>query len=364
VARLVGAGALVLGKNGLHELAHGTTSENAAFGVIRNPYDPTRIPGGSSGGTAVAVAARMAPAGLGTDTGGSVRIPAALCGIAGFRPTTGRYPTDGVVPISHTRDTPGFLARSVLDLALLDGIVAPGPEAAPATLPGLRLGVPRALFYEGLDPELGALVEGALGRLARAGVTLIEADVEGLEGRGSKVAGPISDYEFPRDLAAYLAASGSGMTLEQVVAGLAGEDLRETFAHEVRGAGAPTEAAYREALEVGRPALQAAFRAHFERHRLDALVFPATAQPARPIGAGAEIEIAGRKVKAFAADLRNPRPATVAALPALAVPLALTRAGLPVGLELDGPSGSDRRLLAIGRAVEELLGRLPGPRLR
>ncbi len=360
--RLLDAGALVLGKNTLHELAHGTTSENAAFGPVRNPYDPARVPGGSSGGTAAAVAARLAPAGIGTDTGGSVRIPAALCGIAGFRPSSGRYPQDGIVPISHTRDTAGLLARSVGDLALLDATVA--GERAPLEavgLRGLRLGVPRAVFYHGLDAALAAVIEDALAALARAGVVLVEADVAGLEAQGGRVAGILSDYEFPRDLARYLAAGGSGLTLEDVVAGLAGADLRETFAHELQGPRAPTEAAYRDALEVGRPAIQAMFREHFRSQAVEAIVFPTTALPARPIGTGPEIEIGGKRVKAFLADLRNPRPATVAGLPALSVPVGLTPAGLPVGLELDGPAGRDRRLLAIGAAVAAAFAPLPPP---
>jgi indoleacetamide hydrolase len=130
VARLLGEGAILLGKTNLHELSLGWTSNNAVFGAVRNPYDPSRIPGGSSGGTAAAVGARIAPAGLGEDTVGSIRVPSALCGVAGFRPTTGRYPAEGIVPLAPTFDTPGPMARSVADLVLLDAIMAgiPPPE--------------------------------------------------------------------------------------------------------------------------------------------------------------------------------------------------------------------------------------------
>ena len=121
VQKLLDAGAIAFGKANLHELAYGITNNNGGFGAARNPYDAARIPGGSSGGVGAAVGARIVPAGIGTDTGGSVRIPAALCGIVGFRPTTGRWSTAGVVPISHTRDTPGPMARSVADCVLLDG---------------------------------------------------------------------------------------------------------------------------------------------------------------------------------------------------------------------------------------------------
>src|ERR1700704_3644810 len=166
VQRLLDAGAVVLGKANLQELAYGPTSNNAAFGPVRNPYDPTRIPGGSSGGTASAVAARLAPAGLGTDTAGSVRVPGSLCGVTSFRPSTLRWSQAGIVPISHTRDTAGPLARSVADCVLLDGVVTgSATEVAPADLKGLRLGVPRGYFWDNLDAELGAILEAALVRL-------------------------------------------------------------------------------------------------------------------------------------------------------------------------------------------------------
>jgi Asp-tRNA(Asn)/Glu-tRNA(Gln) amidotransferase A subunit family amidase len=361
-ARLLAAGAFVLGKNTMHELAHGITSNNAYSGAVRNPYDPRMIPGGSSGGTAAALAARLGPIGLGTDTGGSVRIPAALCGIVGFRPSTGRYPTDGIVPISHTRDTPGVMARSVADIELIDRVVVPvAAPAAAATLAGCRFGVPRSLFYESLDPELAHLTERALERLRAAGAVLIEADVTGLEALNAPVAGVISDYEFPRDLAAYLASSGSGVSLEAVIDALASPDLRQTFAREVRGPAAPSTEAYRHALEVGRPAIQAACRAYFAEHALEAMIFPTTPLPASPIGADAEVELGGRKVSTFRTYLRNARPATTAGMPGLSLPVGCTAAGLPVGIEFDGPANSDRRLLALGAAAARVFGTVPPP---
>ena len=151
--KLIRAGAIVLGKTNMHELAFGVTSNNAAFGPARNAYDPSRIAGGSSGGTANAIAARMAAAGLGSDTGGSVRIPAALNGIAGLRPTLGRYSQEGITPIAHTRDTAGPMAREVVDLVLLDTIIT-GARDRVAALPlkGLRLGVCRAALLP--EPRL------------------------------------------------------------------------------------------------------------------------------------------------------------------------------------------------------------------
>jgi len=178
---LIDAGAIVFGKANLHELAQGITNNNRAFGPARNPYDPDKIPGGSSGGCAVAVSARLAPAAMGTDTGGSVRIPAALCGIVGFRPTMGRYPQQGVIPISHTRDTAGPMTRSVADAVLLDRVITGSmQEILPARLRGLRLGVPRAHFYENIDPAVNDAMDSALRRFRDYGIDLIEADLPGV----------------------------------------------------------------------------------------------------------------------------------------------------------------------------------------
>ncbi|KAI1693407.1 amidase domain-containing protein [Ditylenchus destructor] len=142
VARLRAAGAVIAGKVGMHELAFGITTNNAVTGAVRNPWDRTRIPGGSSGGSGAVVGARIVPASIGTDTGGSVRVPAALCGVSGFRPTVGRVPALGIAPISLTRDTAGPLAYTIADCALLDEVMTGAKDGRmKLTLQGLRLGV-------------------------------------------------------------------------------------------------------------------------------------------------------------------------------------------------------------------------------
>src|SRR5277367_1609478 len=181
VASLKAAGAIVLGKTNLHELSYGWTSNNLAFGAVHNPYDPACIPGGSSGGTAAAIAARLAPLGVAEDTEGSIRVPAALCGIAGFRPTTGRYSTHGCVPISPLFDQVGPHARSVADLALFDSVAAHDAHRLEATpLKGLRLGVVRDYWFADLDPEVERLTELAFARLQDAGVQIVETTLPGL----------------------------------------------------------------------------------------------------------------------------------------------------------------------------------------
>lgn len=201
VRRVTAAGGFVGAKAGMHELALGITSNNAVTGAVRNPRDPSRIPGGSSGGTAAAVAAGIFPAGLGTDTGGSCRIPAALCGVVGFPPTTGRYDGEGVIPISRTRDAVGPLARSVRDIALLDGVLTGGVTLAEeADLSNVRLGVPRKVFFDGLDPEVERAIEAQLVQLARAGVRMIEVDFTELWMLSRDFGSVVTFYEIMRDL--------------------------------------------------------------------------------------------------------------------------------------------------------------------
>jgi Asp-tRNA(Asn)/Glu-tRNA(Gln) amidotransferase A subunit family amidase len=371
VDRLLAAGAIPFAKTNMHELALGVTSNNPAFGAVRNPYDPTKIPGGSSGGNASALAARIAPASIGTDTAGSVRIPAALCGIAALRPTVGRYPRTGsldtvadLVPISFTRDTPGPMARTVADVALLDAVIAGNePSLRPRELSGVRLGVDRRNFFQDLDPETEAVTHDALERLEDGGAELVEVELDGLQLLNAAVGIPVAAFELGLALPRYLEENDTGVTLDDLIAAVASPDVRALFALVV-GPGAIPEAVYLDALLVQRPRLQALYADAFTRYRIDALVFPTTPLPARPIGQDATVELNGEQVPTLFAYIRHTDPGSNAGIPGLSVPAGLTRSGLPVGLELDGPAGSDRALLAVGLAVEEELGQLPAPTLR
>lgn len=356
--RLFDAGALLAGKANMHELAFGITTNNALTGATRNPWDPRMIPGGSSGGSAAAVGARIVPAAIGTDTGASVRLPAALCGVAGLRPTVGRYPGAGIVPISHTRDTPGPIARSVDDIALFDRVMSADPQPpAKRELCGVRLGVPRRYFYDGADPEVLTLVENALQRLHEAGVELIEAEVESLGPLSNAVGFPIALYEWTQDLPAYLHECGYDLTLADIAAGVGSADVAQILDEQL-GDRAVTKAAYAEALRT-RTRLQAVYADYFSRHRLDAMVFPASILPARPIGDDAMVELNGRWVPTFLTYIRNVEPGSNAGIPGISLPIGLTGAGLPIGLELDGPAGGDRHLIALAGAVEAVLPAMP-----
>ena len=359
-AALFDAGALLGAKANMHELAFGITNNNAVTGAARNPWDPTMIPGGSSGGTAVAVAARMMPGGVGTDTGGSVRIPAAMCGLAGFRPTTGRYPGAGIIPISHTRDTAGPIARTVADVRLLDAVMAGsagadserGPGRAPAPpLRGLRLGVPRAAFYAGLETEVEAEADRVLGLLADRGVTLVAAEIAQVAELNAAVGFPIALYEFVRDLPGYLAENGLSLSMNDVLDGIASPDVRGVVASQL-GAEAMPEAVYRKALDVDRPRLQRAYASFFAEHAVDAVIFPTSPASPRPVGDDETIVLNGERVPTFPTFIRNTDPGSNAGIPGLSLPTGLTSTGLPIGMELDGPAGSDERLLAVAAAVE------------
>src|SRR6266702_4457208 len=371
VQRLIDAGAIVLGKANMHELAFGITSTNLAThaGPVRNPYDPKLIPGGSSGGTAAAIAARIAPAGLGTDTGGSTRIPAALTGIAGFRPSVGNgdaerryHDPNAVVPISHTRDTVGPMARTVADIALLDGVITSAGPLPALALNGLRIGLPAPL-WEGLERQVADVARAALSRLEAAGVVFVPVAMSELEELNAMVGGPIAIHEPREDVLAWLVANDAPVkTVAEMAARIASPDVRAIYDAILDDA---LGARYDAALNQWRPRLQQYVAATFADERLDALLFPTTRLAAVPIdelNGSSTVSIDGSApIDTMDAFLRNTDPASTSGIPGLSLAAGMTASGLPVGLELDGPLGADRRLLAIGVAFEQLLGALPAP---
>jgi len=358
VAALVAAGALPVARANLHEFALGVTSANAAHGAVRTPYAPGRSAGGSSGGTAAALAARMAPVGLGTDTGGSLRIPAAHCGVVGFRPTTGRWPRDGIVPISMpTRDTPGPMARSVADCALLDAVVCGAAPVLPQRpLRGVRLGVPQAC-WRGLESHLATHAGDVLQRLAGAGVQLVEVDLavdlDAVAEAGLTIA---LDENLPA-LRAYFESHALRFDAERVAAAVASADVRAVFDH-LLGNAAPTTAAYRAALAQVGDRLRPALLDCHARYQLDALVMPTTPLPPPRVGEDETARFDGRDWPVFASYTRHTGLASVIGLPSISLPMGLVKIGgerLPVGLQLDALPGVDRELLALAAAVAPLL---------
>jgi Asp-tRNA(Asn)/Glu-tRNA(Gln) amidotransferase A subunit family amidase len=360
------AGAIVLGKTNLHELSYGYTSNNHAYGTIHNPYDPSCIPGGSSGGTAAAVGYRMAPLGIAEDTEGSIRVPAALCGLAGLRPTTHRYSTSGCVPITPLFDQVGPHARSVEDLILFDS-VATGDQGTVSrvALKGMRLGIIRSFYFEGLDPEVEHIIDRALESLRRAGVQIIEGELPELTRLISLTTDPVQNHDVKPSLTRYLAEYHTGVSFDQLYA-QASPDVRRLIEPAITPGGRDfvTDEQYAQVAQVHLPALKKLFADYFARSGVSAIVLPTTILPAPKIGEeDMEVEVRGRRMPLDVAISRNIAPGSTAGLPCLVMPAGLTAKGLPVAIQFDGPAGHDRSLLSLGLAVEPVLGRIAPPKL-
>lgn len=352
VQRLRQAGATISGKLGMHELAFGATSNNSVTKAVRNPRSPAHIPGGSSGGSGAAVAAGLVPIAIGTDTGGSVRVPASLCGVAGFRPTVGRVPGAGIAPISKTRDTAGPLALSIRDCATLDAVLSGGAtNLAALDLRGVRIGVPRERFWEDLHPDVRACSAAALQSLKDAGVELVDVALPGLSQANDAAGFPIALFEFVRDMRSYLASTARGVSLEDLVAGIGSPDVA-AVCQPLLAQGAIAQSVYEAAL-VARRRLQAIYENGFRQARVQALVFPTTPRTAAAIGEDETVELNGKQCPTFPTFIRNTDPGSNASLPGVTLPIGFS-GDLPIGLSLDAPMGFDRGLLALAASIEAL----------
>ncbi|WP_441233767.1 indoleacetamide hydrolase [Bradyrhizobium sp. 930_D9_N1_4] len=369
VAKLRAAGAVIIGKTSMHELAFGISGYTTAFKTgaefgVRNAYDRTLIAGGSSSGTGAALGARIVAGGLGTDTGGSVRVPAALNGCASLRPTIGRYPQDGIAPISHTRDTAGAMAATMADVALLDRVIAGGDEVAPADLKQVRIGIVKAMLIN-LDADTDAAFRAAIAKVKAQGVTIVEIEMPQLAELNGQVSFPVALYEAHDDIAAYLEHTGTGLSIEALAEKISSADVKDIYEGMVipRKLPAPdgtmvdAKPIYDAAIATARPALQALYSNTFAGNKLDAVAFPTTPRVAIPSNPDSST------LENFGLFIQNTDPGSNAGIPGIQIPIALgATSKLPIGLELDGPAGSDRRLLAIGMALDAVFGRLPPPR--
>ncbi|MBI3662718.1 MAG: Asp-tRNA(Asn)/Glu-tRNA(Gln) amidotransferase subunit GatA [Acidobacteria bacterium] len=352
--RLRRAGAVLVGKTNLHEFAYGVTTENPHYGSTRNPWDTSRIPGGSSGGSAAALAAGMCYASVGTDTGGSIRIPAALCGLVGFKPTYGRVSACGTIPLSPTLDHVGPLARTVTDAAIvLRTITGRDPcdtttlALPPLTLPEnlgklpkrLRLGLPRDYFFDGLDEEVRRAILKAAKHFEQWGAEIIEVSLPSLadsvETSNHIALAEATHYHqrqgwWPPRAADY------------------GEDVRKRLKM-----GADVRAVdYIRAFEMQRR-IRAEFECAFAL--VDALLVPVTPVPAPQISQKM-LSLGGEEETVRAALLRLCRPANLAGLPAVSVPCGFTSPGLPLGLQLIGPACGEEIVLRLALAYEQAHG--------
>ena len=345
VSQLNDAGASVIGKTGLHEFAYGITSNNPHFGAIRNPWDLERIPGGSSGGSAAAVAARLVPLATGTDTGGSIRIPASFCGVVGLKPTYERVSRKGVMPLGLTLDHAGLLAGTVSDVALAFQLIAKHSSGyVPAShadhrgmsMGGMRIGVPENFFVERIAPDVMLSFRAAVQTAAALGAHVTEIklpDCEALNVIGrmvqlSEVSTLLARYldrrsEIGRDIVVLLEQG----RLIPAIDYLNAQRVRTLLAREF---------------------------SKIWKH-LDCLMTPATPMTAPKIG---EMSVAcgGSTEDVRTAATRLTRPFNVLGWPALALPCGFSNAGMPVGLQLVGPPQQEDSLLQTGAALEDAFG--------
>jgi indoleacetamide hydrolase len=356
---LLAHGGILMGKTNLHELSYGWTSNNQIYGAVRNPYEPTHVPGGSSGGSAVAVAARMAPLAIAEDTWGSIRVPASMCGLAGLRPSFGRYPGDGIMPLSEAKfDQAGPLARCVADLALFDAAMTGDREPLRATpLAGARIGIDHKSLLRDLDPEVERITTEACHKLRAAGVTLVEAELPKAVRASLRTVSTILAYETMPAIAAFLEAQGTGISFDQLLQ-QASESLQDALKERALPPNPPTQDAYQSAL-TQRKLIRKEIRRYFEQHGLTALAFPPVLVPPPPIGEEREVDIRGHKISLMVAMGRNTALGSCASMAGLVLPAGMTSSGLPVGLEFDALEGSDRALLALGLSLEKVLGPIP-----
>jgi len=366
VARLRAAGAVLVAKTNLDEFAMGSSCENSAFGPTRNPWDTSRVPGGSSGGSAVAVAAGLAPGALGTDTGGSIRLPASFCGVVGLKPTYGRVSRSGVIAFASSLDQVGPFARDALDAALLLGVVAghdpldattstrPAPDLGAigdTDLRGLRIGLPAEYFGAGLDPAVDAAVRAAITDLSSAGAEIVDVTL------------PHTPYAIATYYLVTSAEASSNLArYDGVRYGLRapGADLDAMYG-DTRDAGFGAEAKRRimlgtYALSAGyydayyakagrtRGRIAADFAAAFER--CDVLAAPVAPATAFPIGARVDDPVA-----MYLSDVLT-TAVNLAGLPGLSVPCGFDGAGLPIGLQLIGRAFDEATLLGVAAAYQ------------
>ena len=335
VAHLRAAGAVFVGKCNLHEFAFGTTNEDSAFGPSRHPLDPSRSPGGSSGGSAISVAAGMAFASIGTDTGGSIRIPSAACGLVGLKAGYGEISTAGVVPLSRTMDHVGPLCRSVEDAALLYDVLRGAPprplDARDAR--GLRFGVPREYFFAVLDPQVASSFESACDRMRSAGVEIADVTIP----HAHDIA-PIYLHIVLAEAAAYHAKTPESRPDDytpnvRLRLEMGRYVLAEDYARALRG------------RDVLRHEVDAVLEG------CDALLLPALPIPAPKLGTNT-VKVGGTEEPVRNITLRLTQPFNLTGHPAIVLPCGQTIDGLPISAQLVGHRGRTHELLQLARAVE------------
>jgi Asp-tRNA(Asn)/Glu-tRNA(Gln) amidotransferase A subunit family amidase len=364
VAAVKESGAIVLGKNNLAEMSYGLTGDNEHHGQVKNPYNRAHLTGGSSSGAGASVAARIVPAALGGDTVGSIRIPASLCGAVGFKPTPGRWSSEGIAPISSTLDSAGVLTRSVEDCILMDSIVTREvmpQQRSQGGLKGVRLAYAPRQYLQEIDPGVDSLFKERLRQFKDAGADLIEVDLgSDFTALIERSTWPIFFHETMPEVRGFIDKNNIPVTFEEIYRGL-GSHIKGRWSRFVVS-NAPnyfSDETYKAVMEKNRPELQRRYRT-MAFARADALIFPTTPCTAPMIENQWKFVVAGKEVSdTFLA--KNTHLANCVGLPGISIPMGLSSDGLPVGLELDANAGHDRSLLELARRVEQVIGTITPP---
>lgn len=352
VRLLENAGAVVVAKTRLHELALGATSINPAFGAVLNPFDPDYTAGGSSGGSAAAVAVGMTPLAIGTDTSGSCRVPAACCGIVGFRPSLDRYPIDRVVPISLNRDTVGLLARDMAQVIAADAVLASGRRETVVDPGRIRLGVPRALAAD-LSRAVNQAFQAATRRLLAAGIEVVECELPSTPDILWATQVAVITFDMPLHLATYLLRSGSDLDVPSLAAQVCDPIVKRRL-EAMLAEGPDAAPRHAAALETMRR-LRRDVTAMMRTGGLTALFYPTLVTAAPRVSEARSIEVDGQTLATGPTLLRNTLLASLIGTPSLSLPIGHTPGALPVGALLDGFPGRDADLLALGARLEPIL---------
>jgi Asp-tRNA(Asn)/Glu-tRNA(Gln) amidotransferase A subunit family amidase len=366
VKKLKDAGAIILGKTNTHEFAFGITTNNPHYGPTRNPYDFSRIPGGSSGGSGAATAAALCGGAIGSDTGGSIRIPAALCGVVGLKPTLGRVGRTGLMYLSFTRDVIGPITRTVVDSAMILEAIAgedPGDSGSSSNpvprytallkggLRGKRFGVPKKYISEVIHPDTENVMNESLREIRKMGGVIKEIEIKHID-LASAADFNVVITEAVYFIENYLKSFDPQATLDKYLDQM-GPDVKGLFG---RQKGTPESNPvpgylYVKTLREDCNKMTSGFKEALSD--VDGLLFPTTPLPAAKIGEDIETELQGKKVSTFLTFIRNCMPLNVVGYPAISVPAGYGQTGLPIGLEIVARPWEEDKLLSMAYAFEE-----------
>lgn len=366
VKKLKDAGAIIMGKTNMHEFAFGITTNNPHYGPTRNPYDLSKIPGGSSGGSGAATAAALCTGSIGTDTGGSVRIPAALCGVVGLKPTLGRVGRGGMMYLSFTRDVIGPITRTVMDSALVLEAIAGkdsrDPESSSNPVPhyiahlkgglkGKRFGVPKKYFFDNIHPDTQRVMDDAMKEIQKMGGSIKEVVVKHMD-LATPTGFNIVLAECIYLMEDYLKTFDKQATIEKYL-DLLGPDVKGVLG----GQKGTTESkpvpgyVYAKSAREDRNMMISGFEEAMSG--VDALLLPTTPLPASTIGEEVETDLLGKKVNTFLTFIKNCDPISVVGYPAITVPAGYSTTGLPIGLQIVARPWEEDKLLSIAHAFEQ-----------